>query len=263
MRTAKVTFLGTGTSHGIPVIGCECPVCKSSDPHDNRYRSSILVSDGDRSLVIDTTPEFRLQALRAGIKTIDAVLYTHDHADHFNGIDDLRVFCMNKSLPVYCSKAVATSIETRFSYVLRKFDEAGGIPHLEPIVLRAYEPVTVAGFPVLPIPIFHGEHKIFAFRIGSFVYATDCSGIPAESWPYLQDVDTFVVGALRYSPHPTHFCLFEAQATARKIGARRTFLTHMSHDLSHARLEEQLPPDIRPAYDTLTIEISMEEQELG
>jgi phosphoribosyl 1,2-cyclic phosphate phosphodiesterase len=255
MKKFSVTFLGTGTSHGIPVIGCDCPVCKSTDSRDNRYRSSILVYDEEHTLLIDTTPEFRLQALRSGVKKLDGVLYTHDHADHFNGIDDLRVFCRTESLPVYCSEEVKQTIQTRFSYVLRKFDEAGGVPHLDPILLEPYKEISIAGFSLLPIPIFHGNQRIFAFRIGSFVYATDCSGIPPESYPYLQRVDTLVVGSLRYSPHPTHFCVFEATAFARKIGAKKTYLTHMCHDLSHSRLERELPQDIRPAYDTLTIEI--------
>ncbi|AEV29011.1 metal-dependent hydrolase, beta-lactamase superfamily I [Sphaerochaeta pleomorpha str. Grapes] len=255
MKEFSVTFLGTGTSHGIPVIGCECPVCRSTDSRDKRYRSSILLTQGEHSLLIDTTPEFRLQALRSGIKRLDGVLYTHDHADHFNGIDDLRVFCRNESLPVYCSGEVSQTIQTRFNYVLGKFDEAGGVPHLEVNILEPYKEVSIAGFPVLPIPIFHGNQRIFAFRIGSFIYATDCSGIPSESLPYFQGVDTLVVGSLRYSPHPTHWCVFEATAFAHKVGARRTFLTHMCHDLSHGKLEGELPQDIRPAYDTLTITI--------
>ncbi|WP_320128119.1 MBL fold metallo-hydrolase [uncultured Sphaerochaeta sp.] len=255
MNDFSVTFLGTGTSHGIPVIGCDCSVCKSSDPHDQRYRSSILIQDEHHSLVIDTGPEFRLQALRAGIKKVSGVLYTHDHADHFNGIDDLRVFCRYETLPVYCSQEVARTIQTRFSYVLKKFDEAGGIPHLAPVILEPCKEIEIAGFPIIPIPIYHGNQSIFAFRIGSFVYATDCSGIPDKSLPFFKDIDTLVIGALRYNPHPTHFSVSQAVAFSREIGAKRTYFTHMCHDISHCKLEGDLPLNIRPAYDMLTITI--------
>lgn len=255
MRSFRVTFLGTGTSHGIPVIGCSCPVCMSTDEHDKRYRSSILIEDGNHTLLIDTTPELRLQALRSNLKDIDAVLYTHDHADHFNGIDDLRMFCRTKSLPVYCSDQVAQSIASRFSYVLKRYDEAGGIPHLNPQILVPYQEIEVEGFPIIPIPIYHGNQMIFAFRIGSFIYATDCSGVPEESLPYFKGVDTLVVGSLRYSPHPTHFCVFEAVAFAEKVGAKRVYLTHLCHDLSHRKLEAELSEGMHVAYDMLTIEI--------
>jgi len=253
MKPFYVTFLGTGTSHGIPVIGCPCPVCHSSDPHDNRYRSSILIEDGKHSLLIDTTPEFRLQALRANLHTLDAVLYTHDHADHFNGIDDLRIFCKDSTLPVYCSEEVASSITSRFGYVLKTYDEAGGIPHLQLNLLKPYEMVQVAGFEVIPIPIRHGCRLILAFRVGSFIYATDSSGIPDESLPYFEGVDTLVLGSLRYRAHPTHFSVGEATAFAMKVGAKRVFLTHLCHDIRHSQLEAELPSHMHVAYDMLQI----------
>jgi len=255
MKPFYVTFLGTGTSHGIPVIGCPCPVCHSSDPHDNRYRSSILIEDGKHSLLIDTTPEFRLQALRANLHTLDAVLYTHDHADHFNGIDDLRIFCKDSTLPVYCSEEVASSITSRFGYVLKTYDEAGGIPHLQLNLLKPYEMVQVAGFEVIPIPIRHGCRLILAFRVGSFIYATDSSGIPDESLPYFEGVDTLVLGSLRYRAHPTHFSVGEATAFAMKVGAKRVFLTHLCHDIRHSQLEAELPSHMHVAYDMLQITI--------
>lgn len=255
MKPFHVTFLGTGTSHGIPVIGCACPVCRSSDPHDKRYRSSILIEDGEHTLLIDTTPEFRLQALRSNLTSLDAVLYTHDHADHFNGIDDLRVFCKDSVLPVFCSEEVAFSIKSRFGYVLKTYDEAGGIPHLQLNRLEPYQKVQVAGFDVLPIPIRHGCKLIMAFRIGSFIYATDSSGIPAESLPYFEGVDTLVLGSLRYRAHPTHFSVGEATAFATKVGAKRVFLTHLCHDICHSKLEAELPSHMHVAYDMLRITI--------
>ena len=255
MKPFTITFLGTGTSHGIPVIGCPCPVCHSSDPHDNRLRSSILIEDGEHSLLIDTTPEFRLQALRANLENLDAVLYTHDHADHFNGIDDLRVFCKERVLPVYCSAEVSSSISSRFGYVLKTYDEAGGIPHLQLNTIKPYEMVCVAGFEVTPIPIRHGCKLIMAFRIGSFIYATDSSGIPPESLPYFEGVRTLVLGSLRYRAHPTHFSVGEATAFATKVGAKRVFLTHLSHDIQHSVLEAELPSHMHVAYDMLQITI--------
>lgn len=255
MNSFSVTFLGTGTSHGIPVIGCSCPVCLSSDPHDNRYRSSILIEDGHHTLLIDTTPEFRLQALRSSLTSLDAVLYTHEHADHFNGIDDLRVFSKVNALPVYCSGEVVSSIKDRFGYVLKSYDGAGGIPHLQLHVLEPYQKVSIAGFEVLPIPIRHGCKLILAFRIGNFIYATDSSGILPESLPYFENVDTLVLGSLRYRPHPTHFSVDEATAFATSVGAKRVYLTHLCHDISHSKLDSELPSHMHVAYDMLTITI--------
>ncbi len=255
MKPFQVTFLGTGTSHGIPVIGCPCSVCHSSDPHDIRFRSSILIEDGDHTLLVDTTPEFRLQALRANLISLDAVLYTHDHADHCNGIDDLRVFSKESTLPVYCSDEVISSITSRFGYVLKTYDKAGGLPHLQLNRLAAYQMVQVAGFDVLPIPIRHGCKLIMAFRIGSFIYATDSSGIPDESLPCFEGVDTLVLGSLRYRSHPTHFSVGEATAFATKVGAKRVFLTHLSHDIRHSKLEAELPHHMHVAYDMLQITI--------
>ncbi|MGH0052076.1 MAG: MBL fold metallo-hydrolase [Sphaerochaetaceae bacterium] len=255
MKKFEVVFLGTGTSHGVPVIGCKCPVCTSQDPHDTRYRSSILIRSGNHSLLVDTTPEFRLQALRADISQIDAVLYTHDHADHFNGIDDLRVFCKDQVLPVYCRNVVRNAIINRFPYVLTGSTVAGGVPHLDLRTLKAYEAVEIGPFKVLPIPILHGEQKIFAFRIGDFAYATDCSEVPQESIPYFKELDTLVVGALRYWPHPTHYSVFEAKAFVELVGARRAYFTHLSHAISHQKLEDELPEHIHVAYDMLTLTI--------
>ena len=255
MSQLEVTFLGTGTSHGIPVIGCSCPVCTSTDPRDSRYRASILLHQDESTILVDTSPEFRLQALRAGIKGLDAVLYTHDHADHFNGIDDLRVFCKDRCLPVYCKEDVAQAIQSRFSYVLHGEDIAGGIPHLELKILKAYEPVQIGSCTVLPIPILQGKREIFAFRVGSFAYATDCSEVPIQSLPYFEGLDTLVVGALRYWPHPTHYSVFEATVFARKVGAKRVYFTHLSHGLSHMTLSSELPPGYLVAYDMLHIAV--------
>jgi phosphoribosyl 1,2-cyclic phosphate phosphodiesterase len=253
MSDMTLTFLGTGTSHGVPVIGCDCQVCTSADPKDRRYRSSVLFTKGENTLLIDTTPEFRLQALRANVSSLDGVLYTHDHADHFNGIDDLRVFCRNGALSIYTSEAVKQVIEQRFSYVLNGDDV--GIPHLEVVPLQPYAEVVIGPFHVTAIPILHGRRMIYGFRVGEVAYLTDCSEVPAESLPYLEDLDVLVVGALRHSPHPNHYSVYEARALAAKVGSKRTYLTHISHRLSHQQLQDELPPLFFVAYDGLRVTV--------
>lgn len=251
----EVTFLGTGTSHGVPVIGCSCSVCTSRDPHDQRYRSSILIQRDGKNLLVDTGPEFRLQALRAGIEYLDAVLYTHDHADHLNGIDDLRVFSHDAPLPIYGNQRLIDCINNRFGYVLGRCEFAGGLPHLEANVLESSSPIEIAGIEVQPVPIRHGDLTIFGYRIGKFAYLTDCSGIPDDSWELLQGLDTVVIGALRRKPHPTHFSIDQAIEAAKRIGARTTYLTHLCHEYLHDELEKSLPDSIHAAYDMLKLDI--------
>lgn len=248
---SRLTFLGTGTSHGIPVIGCACEVCTSEDERDRRYRSSVLLTKEDFSLLIDSGPEFRLQALRSGLQSLDAVLYTHDHADHFNGIDDLRVFCNDRHLPVYTSERVKKAIEERFPYVVN--GTAHGIPHLDVAVLSSYEAVSIGPFRVTAIPIIHGKRSIYGYRIDDTAYLTDCSEVPPESLPYLQDLEVLVVGALRGWPHPHHYSVFEATALGKLLKSERVYFTHLSHHLGHAQLEAQLPGGFFVAYDQLTI----------
>lgn len=251
----QITFLGTGTSHGVPVIGCSCSVCKSTDSRDQRYRCSIILKKDGRTILIDTTPEFRLQALKANLTSLDAVLYTHDHADHFNGIDDLRVFCKDSSLAVYCNEDVASAVRSRFSYVLGGDDPASGLPHLDLKALVPYEEVEIAGFSLIPIPILHGTREIFAFRIGNFLYATDCSEVPQKSLPYFRNLEALVIGALRYWPHPTHYSIFEAKALVELVKPKVAYLTHLSHNVSHNELEGQLPQGLHVAYDMLSITV--------
>ncbi|MFA6688182.1 MAG: MBL fold metallo-hydrolase [Sphaerochaetaceae bacterium] len=251
--TVDVTFLGTGTSHGVPVIGCSCPVCTSSDPRDQRYRSSILIQTEGRDILVDTGPEFRLQAIRAGIKRLDAVLYTHDHADHLHGIDDLRVFTHVATLPVYGNRRLVDCIADRFGYVLGRCEFAGGLPHVETHLFEGSEPMDIAGVEVQPVPIRHGDLTINGYRIGPFAYLTDCSGIPEASWGLLEDLDILVIGALRRAPHPTHFSIGQAVEAALRVGARQTYLTHLSHDELHGTLEASLPDSVHVAYDTLHV----------
>ncbi|MCL1818404.1 MAG: MBL fold metallo-hydrolase [Spirochaetaceae bacterium] len=251
----RLTFLGTGTSHGIPVAGCGCPVCLSRGTRNKRTRSSVLVEEAGLSILIDTATEFRLQALRAGLKNIDAVLYTHAHADHLHGIDDLRVFCYKKPVPIFGAPGTLAEIERRFAYIFRPpRQQGGGIPHLQmnPIPEGTF---SVHGIPVQAIALKHGELDIYGYRIGAMAYLTDCSFIPESSRPFLEGLEVLVLGSLRYSPHSTHFCVGEAVAEIQRIRPRKAFLTHLAHDIDHRTLKKELPPGIAPSYDGLTVSL--------
>ena len=254
----RVTCLGTGTSHGIPVIGCRCAVCTSADPRNTRTRSSVMIEHGDHRFVVDTGQEFRLQAIREAVTSLDAVFYTHDHADHLFGIDDLRVFSRDEPLPVYGAEDVLGQIRTRFSYIFASEIPGGGVPSLDLRILGD-EGIVIDGLPILPVPIFHGKRVIYGYRFGSFAYLTDCSGIPESSYPLLAGLDVLVIGALRHEPHPTHYSVKEAVGAIRRIAPGGAYLTHMCHNLEHAALELELPEGISPAYDGMHIEIPWEE----
>jgi phosphoribosyl 1,2-cyclic phosphate phosphodiesterase len=259
----RVTFLGTGTSHGVPMIGCHCATCRSADPRDARLRPSIFVDASNVQVLVDAGPDLRAQALRHDIRRIDAILFTHGHADHILGMDDVRRFnaLQNGPMPCYGDAQTLGDIRRMFGYV---FDPAtpkgGGLPQLDLIeILGPFSIVphsTTAGGldEVQPIPLWHGQRPILGFRLGSFAYLTDCSGIPDASWPLLAGVRVLVLGALRERPHPTHFSVDQAVAAARRIGARRTYFTHMCHDLQHAPTCERLPDGVTLAYDGLAID---------
>lgn len=249
-----VVLLGTGTSHGVPVIGCTCRVCTSSDPKNNRTRCSILVSSNGTSLVVDTSPDFRTQAIREGVERLDAVFYTHTHADHLHGIDDLRQLSRTAPIPIYASSANLAEIEGRFPYIFRESPYRDSKPRISPIAFHD-SPVSVAGLEVQPIPLYHGSMLVHGFRIGSFAYLTDCSAIPEESYDILAGVRVVVIDALRHKPHPTHFTVSEAIEAGQRIGAREIYLTHICHELEHAELARDLPDGVYPAYDGLRIEL--------
>lgn len=254
-----VEFFGTGTSHGIPVIGCDCPTCTSADPRDARFRASILIQEEGRRIVVDTGPEFRLQMLRAHIPDLDAVLYTHSHADHMNGIDDLRIFCYGSPFPVYGSRGTIDDLLVRFPYAATAHSKYHGdsLPHLDLNILSPGIPVDIAGFSVVPVPIVHGGLVAFGYRIGGFAYLTDCNFIPEESYFLLEGLEVVVIDGLRFKSHPTHFSIPQALEAAARIGAARTYLTHLSHDAGlHADIEKKLPSGIHPAYDGLVLECS-------
>jgi phosphoribosyl 1,2-cyclic phosphate phosphodiesterase len=256
----RLTFLGTGTSFGIPQVGCECAVCRSADPRDRRSRCGAVVEAGGTTLLIDTPPELRLQLLAAGVRWVDAVLYTHEHADHLNGIDDLRIFSMQgrRALPCYGPPETLERLRLGFRYI---FDdevpvlEGTSKPHLELHPLQAGVPVEIAGVQVLPLAFEHGFLRVFGYRMGSLAYITDVKSVPPAAFPLLGGLKVLVLNALWWRPHPTHLSIGEAVETARLIGADRTFLTHITHETGHAELESRLPPGVAPAYDGLTIEV--------
>ncbi len=251
-----ITFLGTGTSMGVPMIGCDCAVCRSDDPRDRRLRASVWLQVNGSSIIVDAGIDFRQQALRAGISTVDAVLVTHHHVDHIFGLDDLRPINFREKKPVrlYATAECLQHIKRIYSYVFDGYPHKSDVPVLEPH-LFGREPFRVRGITVTPIPLLHGDLPIVGFRIGDFAYCTDVSEILQESYPLLTDLQVLVLGALRQRPHPNHFTIDQAVAEARKIGARQTYLVHMGHTVSHRELEQKLPAHIQPAYDGLELEI--------
>ena len=259
----RLRFLGTGTSFGVPVIGCECEVCTSSDPRDRRTRHAALLESGDgtRRVLIDTPPELRLQLLAANVSSIDAVWFTHDHADHTHGIDDLRVFSARRrvSLPAFADPVTASSLRRKFSYIFDPdYRPPEGTTKPE-IGLHDFDPdadVDVAGFRVTPLRVPHGDTAVYGFRTGSLAYLTDAKIIPPETRARLHGVRVLVLNALwAGNPHPTHFNVEEAVAAAQEIGAERTYLTHMTHRLRHETLARSLPTGMEPASDGLVIDV--------
>lgn len=253
---ASILVLGSGTSVGVPMVGCRCKVCTSSDPRDKRLRPSVLVRLGSQRVLIDTSPDFRYQALRFGIDRIDAILYTHAHADHILGLDDVRPFnFMQKTeIPIYASAETWTAIERTFQYVFDTTPSLSSRPRLAPHIFQN-EPICVAGFVFTPIPAAHGKGTVHGFRFGDCAYLTDHSEIPEESMDKLSGLDVLFLDALRHNPHPTHSTVEESLKIVGQLKPQRAFFTHISHDLLHAKVEENLPPHVHIAYDGLEIPI--------
>jgi phosphoribosyl 1,2-cyclic phosphate phosphodiesterase len=256
----RLTFLGTGTSFGVPQIGCGCAVCRSTDPRDKRSRSGALIEAGGSTILIDTPPELRLQLIAGGFSQVDAVLYTHEHADHTNGIDDLRMFSVRqrRALPIYGPPETLERLRASFSYIFDDVRPYEGTSKPS-LALHAVEPgvtVDVAGVPVLPLAFRHGHIRVFGYRIGGLAYVTDVKSIPDAERRQLQGLDVLVLNALWWRSHPTHLSIGEAIETAQSLGARRTYLTHLTHETGHAELAGQLPEGIFPAYDGLTVEVA-------
>ena len=267
---AELLFLGTGTSMGVPTLGCTCAVCRSTDLHNNRMRSSIALrytdaEGGPRTVLIDTGQEFRMQALRFGVNAVDAVLYTHGHADHVLGFDDLRPLTFGKAanLPLYADDSTADVIEQIFSYT---FDKSNRYPTSARVDLHRLsdEPgttVDVFGATIERIPVMHGHHVIAGYRFGKAAYLTDMSDLPERSYESLQGLDIVILDALRREPHPSHSHLDKSIAIAQRIGAKQTYFTHISHDLDHGPTEAELPESVHLAYDGLRLPFRIHEDE--
>jgi phosphoribosyl 1,2-cyclic phosphate phosphodiesterase len=258
---ATLTFLGTGTSMGVPTLGCDCAVCTSTDPHNRRTRPSIRIAYDGHTVLVDTGPDFHAQALREGVRRVDAVLYTHGHADHVMGFDDLRPlsFHAKGDLPIYADDTTANDIERIFEYTFRKVDR---YPTSARVELHRIDATPGAGFDLFGacfrrIPVTHGRQEITGYRFGSAAYLTDMSDIPEVSLPLLQDLDVLILDALRREPHPSHSHLEKSMALVQQLKPRRAFFTHMSHDLDHDATEAMLPPHIRLAYDGLQIQFEI------
>ena len=259
----QLVFLGTGTSHGIPMIGCGCPTCTSSNSKNQRTRCSLLLGLPQGNLLVDTPPDLRTQLLRERIGLVHAVLYTHEHADHLFGLDDLRIFAryLGRDLPVYCDRSVEARIRTTFDYAFdpatREYP-AGGVPRLafRPVT---GEPLELLGAQVMPIPLRHGRYHVWGYRFGNVAYCTDTNGIPPQSERLLEDLDVLILDCLRRRPHATHFALEEAVETARRLAPKRTLFTHVCHDLEHEATNAALPPGMELACDGMRIPLDAED----
>ena len=260
-------MLGSGTSSGVPAIGCDCPVCRSADSRDRRTRPSILIDLGDQSsaapvaglvrfVLIDTSTDLRAQALANDVRRVDAILFTHGHADHVFGIDEVRRFnaMQGGPIPILADPHTLGEIRRTFSYIFNPPPaHGGGVPKLVPFAIGG--PFTMGGLEIVPIPLMHGPLPILGFRVGAFAYLTDCNEIPAESWPLLDGVRTLVLDALRDRPHSTHFNVDQAVAVAARLRPERTYFTHIAHDLPHAATCARLPAGVELAYDGQVLEI--------
>jgi len=261
VKKGTITVLGSGTSMGVPTIGCSCAVCRSMNPKDRRTRPSAMVEWEGHRIIIDSGPDFREQALREGINRLDAVLYTHGHADHILGLDDLRPLTYPRvtggaRLPLYAKPETARILRSMFKYVFDDNYKYGGIAKVELHEIR--EPFDLLDLKVIPVPVMHGESEIVGYRIGRFAYLTDFSTVPDRTIEMLQGVELVFLDALRHEPHPTHSTVENSLKIAARIGATSTYFIHMSHDLAHEAANQALPPEVRLAFDGLRVEIDLE-----
>ena len=254
--SASILVLGSGTSVGVPMIGCRCKVCQSPDPRDKRLRPSVLVRFGAHRVLIDTSPDFRYQALRFGIDRLDAILYTHSHADHILGLDDVRPFnfMQKHGIPIHGSPETLAVIERTFRYVFDEEPSESSRPKIVPLPFN-HSPIPITGLDFLPFRLAHGQGAVHGFRFGDCAYLTDHSAIPPEAALELEGLDVLFLDALRHNPHPTHSTIEQSLETVARLKPKRAFFTHISHDLSHATVEARLPPHVRLAFDGLEIPI--------
>jgi phosphoribosyl 1,2-cyclic phosphate phosphodiesterase len=254
---ARLTVLGSGTSMGVPTIGCDCAVCHSPDPRDRRTRPSVLVEYDGKIVLIDTTPDFREQAIREQISRVDAVLYTHAHADHILGIDDLRPLSFHRAskIPLYARPEAADFLRNMFRYIFEADYKYGGLAQVELNLIEG--PVELFGARFEPITILHGDAEIIGYRFGSAAYLTDFSEIPEASFAQLNDLDVLFLDALRHRPHPTHSTVDNSLRIVERVKPRRAFFTHICHDLPHQATNATLPPHVRLSYDGMKLEFEI------
>lgn len=252
----KITILGCGTSTGVPMIGCDCKVCRSGDFRNNRTRASIILSLGQANILIDTSTDLRQQALKADLRHIDAVLFTHAHADHVHGIDELRSFNFIQKKPIPCYGDVCTldRIKRMFAYIFRQHHSGGGVPKLE--MNEFSSPTSIAGLTITPIKVLHGDLPILGYRFADSAYVTDCSCIPDDSMEKLLGLDLLILGALRYKHHSTHFNIDQALAVVNELKPKKAIFTHLSHDIDFSAASSNMPQGVSFAYDGLTIEVA-------
>ncbi len=252
----RITVLGSGTSAGVPMIGCHCAVCTSQDTRDKRSRSSIVINYRNRNILIDTSPELRLQAVANSLDSIDGIVFTHAHADHIFGLDDVRRYnaLLNAPLPLYASRETLDILQRVFPYAFTRQNE-DRVFKPELIAKAITGPFDLCGVLWRPIPLLHGRHRVLGFRVGAFAYCTDCSTVPPESLAMLHDLDVLIIDGLRPKPHPTHFSFNQAMEIIQAVKPRRAFFTHLSHDAGHEEIEAGLPPHVRVCYDGMTIDL--------
>ncbi|HXO45545.1 MAG TPA: MBL fold metallo-hydrolase [Candidatus Cybelea sp.] len=257
MTPLRLTVLGSGTSMGVPTLGCHCAVCESTDPRDKRTRPSVLLAWGGRNVVIDTTPDFRFQAMRAGMDRLDAVIYTHGHADHVMGLDDIRPFNMKQraEVPIYAAADTLALLRRQFAYIFADAQPGSTLPLIELHTIDG--PFSLFGAQIVPIPAMHGTQPVLGFRVGKMAYLTDFSSVPASSKALLGGLDDFILDALRYVPHPTHSNVEQSLALVKELKPKRAWFTHICHDLGHAEANALLPEHVRLAYDGLQIEVEL------